>query len=60
MAQEMFAGKLFDAHSWVEIAEEKNSQSSNNDATEEAIHDLKMEINNSKIDEEGARMFETL
>ena len=57
----MFAEELFDAaQSWVEIAEEKISQSSNNDATEEAIHDLKVDINDSKIDEEGKRMFENL
>ena len=61
MAREMFSAELFDAaQSWVDNAEEKNSPSSNNDATEEAIHVLKMEIGDSKIDEEGKRMFENL
>ena len=36
MAQKMFDGGLFDAaQSWIEIAEEKDLQSSNNDT----IHD---------------------
>ena len=61
MAQEMFAAGLFDtAQSWVEIAQEKYLQSSTNDITEEAIHDLKMEIRDAKIYEEGIQMFENL
>ena len=44
----MFSAGLFDAaQSWVEIAEEKNSQSSNKDISEEAIYVLKMDINDS-------------
>eukprot|EP00090_Calanus_glacialis_P002770 TRINITY_DN12060_c0_g1_i1.p1 TRINITY_DN12060_c0_g1~~TRINITY_DN12060_c0_g1_i1.p1 ORF type:complete len:332 (-),score=79.90 TRINITY_DN12060_c0_g1_i1:28-897(-) len=61
MAQEMFNAGIFDAaQSWVEIAEEKYLQSSTNDITEEAIHDLKTEICDAKIDEEGNQMFENL
>ena len=61
MAREMFDVELSDAaQSWVQIAEEKNSQSSNKDTSEAAIHVLKMEIGDSKIDEEGKRMFENL
>ena len=57
----MIDGGLFDAaQSWVEIAEEKYLQSSTNDITEVALHDLKMVICDAKIDEEGNQMFENL
>ena len=49
------------AQSWVGIAGEKYKQSSTTDDTnEEYINDLKIEIQDYKIAEEGKEMFENL
>jgi hypothetical protein len=62
MAQEMFDEGLMDAaQSWAEIAEEKYEQSStNDDTTEEDLCDLKKDIQDYKVAEEGKVMFENL